>query len=186
MKSLVQPKLDYCSQLWSPADQLSINKIESVQRHLVGRIKDNKLDGLNYWEKLVELKLYSQERRRERYQLIFIWKISQGMVLGYDLSFTSGSGRRGRDVIPKPVVRAAPTVVKNARERTLGVRGAQLFNLLPEKLRSMNSDHIDVFKNHLDVFLASIPDQPTTTGLGRSAESNSLLHQLPMFYSQNF
>ena len=186
LKSLVQPKLDYCSQLWSPADQLSINKIESVQRHLVGRIKDNKLDGLNYWEKLVELKLYSQERRRERYQLIFIWKISQGMVLGYDLSFTSGSGRRGRDVIPKPVVRAAPTVVKNARERTLGVRGAQLFNLLPEKLRSMNSDHIDVFKNHLDVFLASIPDQPTTTGLGRSAESNSLLHQLPIFYSQNF
>ena len=108
------------------------------------------------------------------------------MVLGYNLTFSSSSGRRGRDVIPKPVVRAPPTVVENARERTLGVRGAQLFNLLPEKLRSMNSDHIDVFKNHLDVFLTSIPDQPTTTGPGRSAESNSLLHQLPMFYSQNF
>ena len=31
-KSSIQPKLDYCSQLWSPADQTSINKIESVQR----------------------------------------------------------------------------------------------------------------------------------------------------------
>jgi hypothetical protein len=70
------------------------------------------------------------------------------------------------------------------RERSLGVRWAQLFNLLPENIRSMNTDHVDFFKNHLDVFLSSIPDQPTVTGLGRAAESNSLLHQLPLFYSQ--
>ena len=102
------------------------------------------------------------------------------MVSGYDLTFTSGLGRRGRFVIPKPVVKAAPSVVRNARERSLGVRGAQIFNLLPEKLRSMN---IEYFKNHLDVFLSSIPDQPTMTGLGRAAETNSLLHQLPIFYN---
>ena len=101
-----------------------------------------------------------------------------------DLPFTSGEGRRGRVTIPKPVVRAAPSVVRKARERTIGVRGAQIFNLLPEKLRSMNSQHLDYFKNHLDVFLASIPDQPTMTGLGRSAETKSLLHQLPLFYNQ--
>ena len=183
MKSIVQPKLDYCSQLWSPADQASINQLEAVQRHLVDRIRDTKLTGLSYWEKLSELRLYSQERRREIYQLIFLWKISQGMVSGYDIQFSS-DGRRGRSVIPNTVVRAAPTVVRNARERTLGVRGARMFNLLPEKLRSMNSDHVEVFKNHLDVFLTSIPDQPTMTGLGRSADSNSLLDQLPQFYVQ--
>ena len=82
LKSLVQPKLDYCSQLWSPSDQGSINKIESIQRHLVGRIRDHKLNKLDYWEQLKELKIYSQERRRERYQVIFLWKISQGMVQG--------------------------------------------------------------------------------------------------------
>ena len=82
MKSLVQPKLDYCSQLWSPSDQASINQLEAVQRHLVNRICDRRLSGLNYWEKLSELHLYSQERRRERYQVIFIWKINQGMVSG--------------------------------------------------------------------------------------------------------
>ena len=59
-----------------------------------------------------------------------------------------------------------------------------LHNLLPEQLRSMNTDHVDLFKNHLDVFLSSIPDQPTMTGLGRASNSNSLLHQLPIFYSQ--
>ena len=106
------------------------------------------------------------------------------MVFGYDLQYSSGLGRRGREIIPKTVVMAAPTIVKNAMERTIGVRGAQMFNLLPESLRSMNSDHVDMFKNHLDVFLSSIPDQPTVTGLGRSAETNSLLHQLPLFYLQ--
>ena len=89
-----------------------------------------------------------------------------------------------RTIIPKTVVRAAPSVVRNARERSLGVRGAHIFNLLPENLRSTNTNHVDLFKNHLDVFLSSIPDQPTVTGLGRAAESNSLLHQLPMFYTQ--
>ena len=51
------------------------------------------------------------------------------------------------------------------------VSGANLFILLSDQLRSMNSDHINVFKNHLDVFQSSIPDHPTMTGLGRTANS---------------
>ena len=94
-------------------------------------------------EKLREVGLYSQERRRERYQVIFIWKISQGMVSGYDIEFTHTNGRRGRYAVPKRVVRAAPVKVRNARERSVGVRGVQIFNLLPEQLRSMNSHHLD-------------------------------------------
>ena len=69
--------------------------------------------------------------------MIFLWKISQGLVSGYDIQFTSGLGRRGRSIIPNTVAKTAPTMVKNARERTLGVRGATIFNLLPEQLRSM-------------------------------------------------
>ena len=52
--------------MWSHSEQLSINKLESVQRNIVYRIRDSKLDNLNYWEKLQELRLYSQQRRRER------------------------------------------------------------------------------------------------------------------------
>ena len=70
LKSLVQPKLDYCSQLWSPSDQASINKLGMVQKYLVDKIKCGKLEGLNYWDKLSNLRLNSQERRRERYQVI--------------------------------------------------------------------------------------------------------------------
>ena len=74
-------------------------------------------------------------------------------------------------------------MVRRAREMSLTVRGAQIFNLLPKSLRGLNSQHVDLFKNHLDIFLSSIPDQPTVTGLGRGAETNSLLHQLPLFFS---
>ena len=105
------------------------------------------------------------------------------MVSGYPLDFTSGETRTGRLVIPKPVVKAAPSIVRKARERYIGVRAAQIFNLLPENLRNENCGDIELFKNHLDIFLQSIPDQPTVTGLGRPAETNSLLHQLPIFYS---
>ena len=55
-----------------------------------------------------------------------------------------------------------------------------IYNLVPENLRSMNTD---TFKNQLDIFLATITDQPTVTGLGRAALTSSLLHQLPMSYN---
>ena len=151
---------------------------------MVEKIKDARLLGLDYWEKLKELRLYSQERRRERYQLIFLWKISQGMVQGYDVTFTSTGPRRGRLAVPRVVERKAPAPVRKAKEASLAVRGVQIFNLLPDTLRSMNSDHVEMFKNHLDVFLSSVPDQPTVTGLGRAASTNSLMHQLPLFYTQ--
>ena len=74
LKSLVQPQphLDYCSQRWSPSSQGQINKLENVQKSLVNKIWDKGLENANYWDKLQYLRLYSQERRKECYQIIFI------------------------------------------------------------------------------------------------------------------
>ena len=66
-KSLVQPHLDYSCQLWSPDSQVLVNKIEQVQKSLVSRITDQRVQKLSYWDKLKTLHLYNQERRRERY-----------------------------------------------------------------------------------------------------------------------
>ena len=67
-------------------------------------------------------------------------------------------------------------MVRQARAGSLAVKGAQLFNAMPASVR--NSDHGDVlmFKNHLDIYLQNIPDQPTVSGLVRGAQTNSLLH----------
>ena len=68
-KTMVQPKLDYCSVLWSPVDQASISRLESVCRHFTSQIHG--MADLDYWERLSQLGMYSQERRRERYMIIF-------------------------------------------------------------------------------------------------------------------
>ena len=176
-KTLVQPKLDYCSQFWSPGDQDSINRIESVQRHFLSKVSS--LEGLNHWDRLSMCKMYSQERRRDRYMVLFLWKVSQGLVNGYTLQFTSPKGRRGRTALPHNIVSTSPSSVKNARECSLGVKGAKMFNLNPVDIRNIDSNNVEDFKAALDTFLERVPDQPTIPGMGRSAESNCLLHQIP-------
>ena len=70
--------------------------------------------------------------------------------------------------------------MKHAREKFLNVHGARLFNLLPKSLRDENSGDFPLFKNHLDIFLARIPDQPTMPGQARGAVTNSLWDQIPL------
>ena len=176
LRTLIQPRLDYCSQLWSPSEQGSINRLEAVQQYFVRRISDSIIEGLDYWEQLKALRLYSQERRRERYMVCFLWKLSQGLVGGYSLQW-QWSDRRGRYAVPAPLARGAPSAVRRARERSLAVRGARIFNMLPASLRN-ETGTFDIFKSRLDVFLSGVPDQPTVPGQARAAATNSLLDQL--------
>ena len=82
--------------------------------------------------------------------------------------------------VPTNISRQAPVMVKKARERTLGVHSAHVFNILPKNLRNEDSRDFPLFKNHLDIFLAMVPDQPTTSGLARASNTNSLLDQVPL------
>ena len=102
------------------------------------------------------------------------------MVDGYTIDW-SHSERRGRTAIPKPVKLHAPSKVRKARESTVAVHGARIFNLLPLHIRNEDSGDYSLFRNHLDIFLAQIPDQPTCPGLGRPAATNSLIDQIPLF-----
>ena len=113
--------------------------------------------------------------------IIFMWKISQGLVHGYNTDFSSVYGRRGRLAVPNTVVSTSPAAVRKARECSIGVKGVNIFNLLPNDIRNINSINVETFKVSLDKFLSEIPDQPTVPGQGRAAETNSLLHQIPMF-----
>ena len=131
---------------------------------------------LDYWERLKLLRLYSQERRRERYMVCFLWKLSRGFISGYNIQWQR-SDRRGLYAVPAHLARGAPAAVRRARERSLAVRGAKIFNLLPASLRNQDGS-FGIFKNHLDIFLSGVPDQPTMPGLARAAATNSLLDQL--------
>ena len=131
-KCLVQSKLDYCSQLWSRNDQTSISKLENMARNFTAQVAG--MNGLDYWDRLSSLHLFSQERRRERYQIIFMWKVAQSLVEGYSTTFYT-SQRRGRLAHIFPYKNGSPASVRRAREASFKVKGAKLFNITPQDLR---------------------------------------------------
>ena len=165
------------SQLWSPSLSSEISKIEDIQRQFTKKIDG--MEELSYHERLRKLRMYSQERRRDRYMIIFIWKISMGLVDGHKLEFKNEWTRRGRECAVSSIVRNSPATVKRARENSLSCKGAKMFNLLPADLRNITSNKVQDFKSKLDLFLRDIADEPTIAGVGRAAETNCLLHQLP-------
>ena len=174
--TMVQSRLDYCSQLWSPNTAGNINLLEDVQRSYTRKIDG--MRGLDYWERLQTLRMYSQEQRRERYAIIYIWKVANKLVDGYSLSFTNG--RQGRQCKVGSVNHSAPASVRGAREASIPVKGAKLFNLLPKELRDLSSSKVERFKAKLDRYLSSIPDEPKVPERKRLAETNSLQHQVPL------
>merc|ERR1719319_1304292 len=101
-----------------------------------------------------------------------------GLVDGYTMNFSGAGTRRGKECVVAEIVQNSPACVRRARENSLSVKGARMFNMLPAELRNLSSDKVQHFKSELDAFLKEIPDQPTITEEGRAAESNCLLHQI--------
>ena len=63
-KSLVQPHLDCCSQLWSPLEGPKLEKIEKVLKDFTKRIPE--LQSMNYWQRLQKMNMSCEQRRMER------------------------------------------------------------------------------------------------------------------------
>ena len=60
-KSLIQPHLDYCGQLWQPANLTGeIQDLEQVLRSFSRRVQG--MRNLSYWERLRDLRLLSIQR----------------------------------------------------------------------------------------------------------------------------
>ena len=89
--------------------------------------------------------------------MIFLWKLSQGLVSGYHSNFTPTYNRTGSKVVPTTMSKGQ-ACLRKVKEGCLASKGADLFNCMPIIIR--NSDHGDVsmFKNHLDHYLQNVPD----------------------------
>lgn len=177
-KSIVLPHLDYCSQLWAPLQKQQIQEIEKVQKHFVNKIRH--AHKMSYWELLSTFRLYSLERRRERYMVIYIWKILEGLVPNYSNNKEKGgisgykNDRLGRKCTV-PIVKKGP--YSKARSASLSVHGPRLFNALPRYLRDMKGCTADSFKEELDKFLRRVRDEPQLPNyvMYRKAASNSII-----------
>ena len=139
----------------------------------------------NYWQRLKTYHLYSLERRRERYRIIYVWKILEGSVpnlSGQSKITHRTSFRHGRVCCIPAVASGAKNRLQRLREGSFCVNGPLLFNALPSYLQNMTGvTHLD-FKKELDTFLGTVADEPLVRGYTaqRKAESNCLLHMIPV------
>ena len=179
-KSLVLPKLDYCCILWNPMGKGQIQSLEMVQRTFLRKITS--YWQMSYWDQLLTAKLYSVERRRERYHIIYMWKVLEELVPNISeheqRKITGQNNKRfGRLCIVPKVLKTAPALVKTARYASLGYRGPCLFNTVPADIRNITKVPVDTFKKRLDKFLSTIPDEPQIPGYTkyRRADTNSLI-----------
>ena len=178
-KTLIQGHIDYCSQLYLPSQPGEIQQIENLLKCFTKKIPS--IRHLNYWDRLRVLKMNSQQRRLERYRIIYTWKILEGLAPNCGLEVTN-SVRRGREVKIPPL--KGKQSVRNLREQSFQVSGPKLFNSVPIKIRNITKVPVEKFKEQLDKFLELIPDEPNVEGLTPStcnqysaAPSNSILDQ---------
>ena len=173
-KTNILPLFDYCSQLWSPCKRGDIQRLEMVQKCFLKKIAV--YNSLSYWEILKMLGLFSLQRRRERYRIIYVWSILEGLVPNPkpDQMFTRFNSRHGR-TCSVPVVK--PGMYQSCVYSSFSVHAAMLFNRMPKEVRNITNCDKSVFKLSLDRYLKTIPDEPQICGYTafRRAETNSLL-----------
>ena len=168
-KALVLPRLEYCCQLWSPHKTGEITKLEALQRTFTSKIWG--YQHMDYWERLHHLHLYSLQRRRERYIIIYVWKILEGLVPNVEIKVNQHP-RKGRLCYIKrteATTHRAASVLHNSFSRN----GARLFNAAPKAIRELRGVATDSFKLQLDRWLATLTDKPPTPGYP-STGTNSL------------
>ena len=129
-KSLVLSRLDYM--VPSPYKVKDISLLVSVQRAFTKHIKG--MYTYSYADRLSILKLYSLQRRRDRYTIIYIWKIFDGIVPNLNNPITCCiSIRRGRLCVTSHVgIGHLGTLVYHS----FRLRGIRLFNAMPKHIRN--------------------------------------------------
>ena len=141
--TMIRPKLEYAETVWSPHKKKNIRKLERVQRAATKMVPE--LKDMTYEERLKVLDLPTLEQRRERGDLISIYKIVSGMdKTGEELLTVEGRAMRGHNKrIRKERFR------RDIKKFSFPHRVVDVWNGLPSKLVDAVSVHS--FKEQLDL-----------------------------------
>ncbi len=115
-----------------PIKQSELQKIEQIQRNYTAMIDG--LREMDYWERLKILRMKSQQRRMERYRIIYTWKIIQNMVPNPGIE-VKNSPIRGILCIILKMSYQASAATKTMKDTSFTVNGPRLFNCLPQAVR---------------------------------------------------
>ena len=127
---------------------------------------------MDYWEGLSHLNLYSLQRRRERYMIIYVWKILNALTPNdIEMEFYDHV-RHGCKVKIPPVSKKCSVTISSIYDSSFPVVAAKLWNVLPKEVNQLTE--LAPFKAAIKRFLRYIPDKPPTQGYS-TVNSNSLL-----------
>ena len=125
----------------------------------------------SYSERLADLKIYSLERRRERMQILYLYKVILHKVPNPGFEWTYCTRNK---LTIKPKTSGKVGWAHTLRNNSFSVVGPKLFNSLPSIVRELpdttrtTEDNISYFKRNVDKYLGYIPDTP--------GSANSLLY----------
>ena len=194
LKQLIYPTIEYNSILWDPNSQDLINLLESVQNNFLKQIHTPNINSKHdYWDRLRVFKLYSLQRRRERYAIIYAWKVIHGIYPNPGLSFNQvfeNHKEQPNQGIQLDIHQRDDITIKHdtnppkwLERHSVLEKCCELYNTLPLSLRQMlppeEEPSLEKFKTQLDEWIEKIPDQPTIPACRwRPAKTNSIMHQI--------
>ena len=192
LKQLIYPTLEYNSVLWNPFEPELIELLESIQSNFLKKIDSPLPQDSDYIDRLQHFKLYSMQRRRERYAIMYTWKVINGIYPNPGIHFNSTTedhiahpnegiqiNIHQRDDITAHHDTELPDWLKN---QSILQKCCDLFNLIPLHLREVRVDDeepdFDAFKKEVDSWLEKVPDRPNCPRRPKLGKTNSLVHQV--------
>ena len=139
----VRPKLEYAAPVWNPHLKKHIIKLERVQKHATRMVPE--LRGLSYSERLKELGLPTLQSRRERGDMITVYKFIKGFDRVNSKHFFECGGSRTRGHNMKIMKRVAK---RDVRKHFFSHRVVENWNSLKDDVVSARNIHS--FKERYD------------------------------------
>ena len=146
LETLVVSQMEYCSPLWSPMDTRNIALLERVKHRFTSKFAvfqsyDMSLKmpvyQISYEDQLKRIKICSLERRRERYMIIYVYKIVIGLVPNPGLEWAY---KERINIKVKPsYCHSAPAWVRTIQDKSFYSRLPRLYNTLPTSMRELQS-----------------------------------------------
>ena len=157
-KALVRPRMEFAIQAWSPSLRKDIVRLERVQRRATKLVRI--IAHLTYQERLTHLNMTTLEKRRERGDMLEVFKILKGLdrvnLEGNFLKLESNHlGQRTRGHSKKLVKPQHRTWKRN---QFFASRVVNTWNSLPEKV--VSSKTVNSFKHNYDQNLTMTRRQP--------------------------
>ena len=143
--ALIRPRLEYAATVWSPSTKKHIRKLERIQRAAT-KIPQS-LRELTYEERLCILGLTTLEQRRERGDLIMVYRVMKGVerldredLVNRDIRDTRGHGKKLK----------MGNCRREIKKRSFPQRCIETWNSLDKAV--VQTETIHDFKAKLDVY----------------------------------